>query len=135
MSDFVPEPDYPGILDDQPDMFDAIVLPEPPHDQLEPAVDAGSGSRIAGAEPVGRLAPPHLRPTRRGHPTLLAPPPRNGLGAVRAAPALTVRTTPNRTAPHPWAGTATSPTPASVDDRIDPATDEVRDDVPYPEGG
>ena len=30
-SDFVPEPDYPGILDDQPDMFDANALPEPPH--------------------------------------------------------------------------------------------------------
>lgn len=29
MSDFVPEPDDPGILDDQPDMFDANALPEP----------------------------------------------------------------------------------------------------------
>lgn len=28
---FEGEPDDPGILDDQPDMFDANALPEPPH--------------------------------------------------------------------------------------------------------
>ena len=30
-SDFVPEPNYPGVLDNQPDMFDANALPEPLH--------------------------------------------------------------------------------------------------------
>src|SRR5699024_4349824 len=66
----------------------------PAPDQLEPAVSAGSGSRTAGAEPVGRLAPPHLRTSRIGHPALLAPPPRTDLGTVRAAPALAVRLRP-----------------------------------------
>src|SRR5699024_4500941 len=50
--------------------------------------------RVAGVEPLDRLAAPHLRATRLSGSAILAPPPRTGLGTLCPAPALALRLRP-----------------------------------------
>ncbi len=68
---------------------------------------------MAGAQPLGLLAAPHLRAPRVRDPALLAPASGTAVGAVRCICTGCPPTSPSRTAPLRWAGIGTSPTPAS----------------------